>query len=302
MEDEGGAFQVYTTGEGLEDFNSFFGRQNFGEGDQKPKHREDRSELFPKDDPSGVVPLGKSKFPDENSKHVWIMIFYENNLTVCAEAKPQFETLAQKVLGTFKTGAVDCKRTNDAMRFCREKRIKSIDLPVYGIVVDGKFTVLERGEDRQPPTMDQIEEFAKGLMPYNLVSAANHYSYATTLTKNALRKNMHGSVLLLNDGNKTTPEFAGLAYQFRHDFIFACDNSKAPSMKKYFNVTKYPVVAALVARPGTKNEYDIEVIHEPKKLDLALWLDVFVAKNGGTRFVKKEASYKKKKKKTIKMD
>ena len=35
------------------------------------------SELFPKNDPSGIAPLGKAKFPDAKSKFIWVIIFWK---------------------------------------------------------------------------------------------------------------------------------------------------------------------------------------------------------------------------------
>lgn len=67
-------------------------------------------ELFPLDASLKVLPLGKAKFPDASSKHLWLIIFYDNGNEGCAWAKPTIQNLADKVRGTYKVGAVNCQR------------------------------------------------------------------------------------------------------------------------------------------------------------------------------------------------
>ena len=67
-------------------------------------------ELFPLNASLKVLPLSKAKFPDASSKHLWLIIFYDNGNEGCAWAKPTIQNLADKVRGTYKVGAVNCQR------------------------------------------------------------------------------------------------------------------------------------------------------------------------------------------------
>merc|ERR1712150_341296 len=85
--------------------------------------REPEVELFPKNPPSGIAPLGKAKFPDSSSKHLWFVVFYVNDSKDARTMKPTLEKLANNVRGKFKVGAVNCARSPTEIGFCKSNGV-----------------------------------------------------------------------------------------------------------------------------------------------------------------------------------
>ena len=229
------------------------------------------------------------------------MIFYENNLTVCADAKPHFETLSHKLKGVYKSGAVDCRRTHEAIRFCRLLGVKSVELPLYGVVINGKTTFYRpetKSEDGIP--MSDVEDFADAQLPYEMVKEVTNLSYIKTILKTAQRERKIGAVMVFNDSDRTSPLYAILANRFRNDFKFGIDNKQNESMKKAFNIKKYPMVVAYIPKPDNIKEYDTIVVDQPHKRDLGIWLEALAAKHEGSRPPEPANSRKNRNKRTLK--
>jgi hypothetical protein len=83
--DNADAFKMFNSmfggGAGVGGFANLFGGGGFGGGGASGRKRQQPirqpTKIFNKDDPSGVVPLGRPKFPDAKSKHAWLILFYD---------------------------------------------------------------------------------------------------------------------------------------------------------------------------------------------------------------------------------
>jgi len=242
-----------------------------GFGAPRGGRQQQAEELFPKNSPSGIAPLGKAKFPDKSSKYLWMVVFYDNNSQECAQIKSSIESFATKTKGTFKVGAVNCRRGQADMDFCKKQKIDVQNLPAFGFVVDGKIHVHTEGK----PSMKQLHDFAIEKTPFENVHMINHPSTIDERLKNASKKqNKIGSILLLTDKFETSPKYASLAYQFRDQFVFGESRGKTLSMAKHFNVKKYPTIVAILS-----NDQIIK-LEVSKSQDLAKWMDGLVSKYG----------------------
>lgn len=275
-----------------EAFAQFFGTNAKSmAGDDKPKHREDKSELFPKNDPSGVIPLGASKFPDEDSKYIWLIMFYENNLTVCADTKPHYETFIAKHFGVVKAGAFDCRRSADNTRLCLKLKVKQMGLPSYGMVVNGKFSLLKRETHIMDPStkFDDVEKFIMDKLPYDLIRSITTAAYLSSLQTSAIRGNKIGAIMYITDSEATpSPLITSLFYQYRKHFTFGSNHSNSITSweRKYKNVEKYnkqyPIIIAYIPKEaGTKSKREFEEIFaneskNPQKI--AEWMDSLIKK------------------------
>lgn len=245
-------------------------RQQQGQGQTR--------ELFPKDSPVGIAPLGLGKYPDKQSKFLWVVVFYDNNSNACVEIKPSIESFAQKVKGTFKVGAVNCRKGKKDQDFCRKHGVNPHELPVFGVVVDGR-THLYKDEEKNSPTMKELHEFALKQSPFARVQTINHPSQIELkLLQPAKTERKIGSILLLTDKYETSPKYVSLAYQFKDDFNFGESRGKTQSMAKHFNVKKYPVLVAMVLKRN--GEHETERLEDLNSQDLGKWVDGLVKKYG----------------------
>eukprot|EP00557_Chaetoceros_sp_GSL56_P011389 CAMPEP_0176481270 /NCGR_PEP_ID=MMETSP0200_2-20121128/2728_1 /TAXON_ID=947934 /ORGANISM="Chaetoceros sp., Strain GSL56" /LENGTH=534 /DNA_ID=CAMNT_0017877459 /DNA_START=386 /DNA_END=1990 /DNA_ORIENTATION=+ len=240
------------------------------------EHSPPAQELFPKNSPSGIAPLGKAKFPDKSSKYLWVVTFYDNDSQECSRAKPMMESFAEKVKGSFKVGAVNCRRGSSDTQFCKEQGIDMEDLPSFGFVVDGKVHLFPQGESA---TMKKLYDFAIEKTPFDMVHNINHPTMIDERLKRASKDQKKlGSILLLTDKYETSSKYAALAYQFRESFIFGESRGKTLSMAKHFHVKKYPVLVAFV--PNKKGDFDAVQVDDVKSVDLTQWVDDLVSKYG----------------------
>ena len=236
-------------------------------------------ELFPKGE-SNVVKLGSPKFPDAKSKHLWLVIFYRNDVQACGQAKPIIDTLADKITGTYKIGAINCGMNPKETAFCKKKGIDEDDLPAFGFVVDGKLTMYEPDEDDPPiPSARDLHDFALDNMPKELVKNINHISQVEDRLLEPVRKNkkLQGGVLLLTDKYETSALFFSLAYQFRSTLLFGESRAKNLALAKEFGVKKYPLLIVFVPKGTGERRYndrfDVMTYHGPlKSQEISAWL------------------------------
>lgn len=267
-------------GGGFEQMFSGGGRPG-GRGGRQQQQRP-APELFPKNDPSGIAPLGKSKFPDSKSKYIWVVIFYDNNSKACASIKPSLESFTSKVKGTFKVGAVNCKRSEKDSSFCQEQGLQTQDLPAFGVVVDGELSMYESGS--KAPSMKALHTFASEKVPYHLIQMINHPSVINEKLHNvAIQKKKLGSILLLTDKYETTPKFASLAYHYRDYFVFGESRAKTLSMAQHFKVKKYPLLVAFVPKRGSANEFDMVRLDDANGQDIGKWIESLVSKHSESK-------------------
>lgn len=100
---------------GFEGFGDGQGRRG-GQQQQRPA----QPDLFPKGQ-SHVARLGKPKFPDKKSKHMWMIMFYANDNNESRQVSEKYENLAIQSNLPYKVGAVDCRMSTREEFFCLEK-------------------------------------------------------------------------------------------------------------------------------------------------------------------------------------
>jgi len=250
-----------------------FGGAGGGFQQQRP------TELFPKGE-GNVAKLGSPKFPDAKSKHLWLVVFYRNDVRECAEVKPQVDRLAEQVTGTYKIGAINCGLNSKEEAFCQKKGITRDDLPAFGFVVDGKMSLYEPDEDDPSfPSARDLHDFAIDSMPKESVKNINHISQVNERLLDFVKKNkkMQGGVLLLTDKYETSALYYSLAYQFRSSLIFGESRAKNLGLAKEFGVKKYPLLVAFVPKGmGEKNfndKFDLMTYQgKLKSKDISAWL------------------------------
>ena len=260
--------------------------QGGGRGRQQPQQP---TELFPKGE-GNVAKLGSPKFPDASSKHLWLIVFYRNDVRECEAVKPHVDTLAEKVKGTYKVGAVNCGLNSKEAAFCKKKGITQEDLPAFAFVVDGKMNLFEPDEDDPPvPSSRDLHDFALDNMPKESVKNINHVTQVQDRLLDPIKKNktLQGGVLLLTDKYETSALFYSLAYQFRSSLIFGESRAKNLALAKEFGVKKYPLLLVFVPKgSGAKrynDKFDILTYEGSlKSQDIAAWLKKLPRRNKHT--------------------
>ena len=267
-------------GSGFEQMFSGGGSSGRSSGGRRGSSRQQQQapELFPKNDPSGIAPLGKAKFPDSKSKFIWVVTFYENGSKACSSIKPSLELFASKVKGTFKVGAVNCKRTDADMKFCRQHGLEVQSLPAFGVVVNGKLSMFKQGgggNKGKAPSMKALHDFAVEKVPFDLVEMINHPSIIDEKLLNSARQQKKvGSILLLTDKFETSPKFGSLAYHYREYFVFGESRAKTLSMAQHFGIKKYPTLIAFVSKKGSKiDAHDVVRLEDAKGQDIGKWIE-----------------------------
>uniref|UniRef100_A0A7S2KZA6 Thioredoxin domain-containing protein n=2 Tax=Leptocylindrus danicus TaxID=163516 RepID=A0A7S2KZA6_9STRA len=214
----------------------------FGGGGGRQQHRP-AEDLYPKQDKSSnVVRLGKSKFPGRDSKHLWMIVYYDDNARECAEAKASVLKLAKGLSGTIKVGAVNCGSNQREQAFCEQKRVQP---NTFSMVVDGEEHIYE-GEVRTKP----LHEFAMEHVPYSLVQQVNRVDHVQGRLLKFSNAKHQGAILLLTEKYETSPMYAGLAYTYRNSLAFGETRAKNLHLAREFSVKKYPLLLALKPKSG----------------------------------------------------
>lgn len=264
------------------------GGQFQGGGFGGQQQRGPPQELFPKGE-GNVAKLGSPKFPDASSKHLWLVIFYRNDVRECTEVKPQIDRLAEKVKGTYKIGAINCGLNPKETAFCKKKGVTQEDLPAFAFIVDGEMTLFEADEDDPPvPTARDLHDFALDNMPKEIKNI-NHISQVQERLLDPMKKNkkLQGGVLLLTDKYETSALFYSLAYQFRSSLVFGESRAKNLALAKEFGVKKYPLLVVFVPKgTGDKrynDKFDLKTYQGSlKSQDISAWLKKLPQRNPHT--------------------
>ena len=284
----GGAFNNFAgrTSGGFDPFSMFeemFGEGGFGGGRAHPKP----PELFPKGQ-SQVARLGKPKFPDSTSKHMWLVMFYSHDNQESKQAAKKLEKLAAQTSLPYKVGAVDCKDK----RFCSEKNIDS--LPTFGLVIDGKLVKYTEYNPRKPPSYypKALHGFCMEHMPQQYVNNINSAQHIENLlfVKNKKKQPMP-SVLLLTDKFETSSMYFSIVYSHRKDFVFGESRAKNLQLAKTFRVKTYPMLIAFLPKGNTaksaeryNRDYDMVKYSGPiEKGRIAAWLSKLKTEMKGGR-------------------
>lgn len=229
-----------------------------GQQGQRRQQQQQASPVFKKDDPSGVVPLGQSKFPDSKAKHAWLLLFYDKNNErdrqtekYVSLAKQLSEVVLKKAKNNkngmvFKIGAIDC--SGDAMKFCQKKLGKTSDLPSFATVLNGSVNAisdtdaLQNAKNLHDHMTDSLVKIEGLIVNVNSVQ----HIQSRMLSTSPAPGHPNIAILLLTDKYETSSLYASLAYRHRQDGFAAFGESRAKNleMAKKFGVKKYPQLIA----------------------------------------------------------
>ncbi|KAL3903248.1 MAG: hypothetical protein SGILL_010517, partial [Bacillariaceae sp.] len=205
---------------------------------------------------SKVAKLGGPKFPDKNSKHMWLIMFYASDNQECRGIAEDYDRLAGQKNLPYKVGAVDCKKSAKELEFCKSKDIDvSSDLPFFAFIVDGKLIDYEDFDyNRSSPK--KFHNFCLEKMPTQYISNVNN---VPQLEERLLPKKFDKpAVLLLTDKFETSSMMYSLSYYFRKSFAFGESRAKNLKLAQEFKVKKYPQLIAFVPAALGKEKYNDE--------------------------------------------
>ena len=250
-----------------------------GFGGQQGQRRQQQQQqqtppVFKKDDPSGVVLLGQSKFPDSKAKHAWLLLFYDKNNQqdrktekYVSLAKQLAEVVLKKAKNSkngmvFKIGAIDC--SGDAMKFCKKKLGKSSDVPSFATVLNGSVNaisdadVLQNAKNLHDHMTDSLVKIDGLIVNVNSVQ----HIQSRMLSSSPTPGHPNIAILLLTDKYETSSLYASLAYRHRQDGFAAFGESRAKNleMAKKFGVKKYPQLIALIGSEDKVERYESEAL------------------------------------------
>jgi len=243
---------------------------------RRPKQQE-HPDLFPKGE-SRVARLGKPKFPNENSNHMWLVMFYANNHKESRKVSKSFEELASQANLPYKVGAVDCKKPSTSTssrggggeQFCAAKGITvgaAGGLPAFALVVDGKLIHYDDYDYEHSSSPKAFHNFCMEHMPKKYVQNINNLPQIEerllSRTKHKRSSSsMMPAVLLLTDKYETSSMFYNLAYYFRKDFVMGESRAKNLKLSQTFKVKTYPTLIAFVPSSidiaSTTTSYNVE--------------------------------------------
>ncbi len=245
-------------------FNEMFGAGGSGstnraKRNQRPQQPQEQ-QLFPKGQ-SQVARLGRPKFPDKTSKHMWLVLFYTNADPNSKRAGQKLEKLAAQTSLPYKVGAVDCL-LKDQKRFCDEKGMTSI--PSFGMVVDGKVIQYKDYDPERASTYfpKALHDFCMEHMPRKYVHTINSVQHMekhlfvkhnNNNNKNKKQKNAMPSVLLLTDKYETSSMFYSLVYSHRKDFVFGESRAKNEKLAKVLGTKSYPTLIAFFPKSSSSS-------------------------------------------------
>eukprot|EP00578_Thalassiosira_sp_NH16_P008961 CAMPEP_0181111136 /NCGR_PEP_ID=MMETSP1071-20121207/19107_1 /TAXON_ID=35127 /ORGANISM="Thalassiosira sp., Strain NH16" /LENGTH=601 /DNA_ID=CAMNT_0023194995 /DNA_START=15 /DNA_END=1817 /DNA_ORIENTATION=+ len=287
-------------GGGFPGFQSFFGgmpgmgRQQQKRQQTKPKDKPPPA-LFGKDDPSGVVPLGSSKFPDTRSKHAWLILFYDRGVYqkdkatkgYVSRAKQLSEGLLKRAQNVkngmiFKVGAVDCGGDAPHLRFCKSKLGKDVGIPAFATVLNGSIDVIaDGGDDSTLRTVRQLRDHTTNsllnidglVVNVNSVQHIQSRLLASSPSPTTTAGHPVIAIVLLTDKYETSPLYASLAYRHRQDGFAAFGESRGKnlSLAKQFSAKKYPTLVAIIGNIEKTEWYDGNTSLDSESL--SKWVD-----------------------------
>ena len=262
-------------------FEQFGGGGGFGGGgrpqqQQQQQQKREEPDLFPKEK-SHVAKLGKPKFPNKKSKHLWLIIFYAKDSEASKKAAPAVETLASKASLSYKVGAVDCRKNKQEAQFCADKGITDDDLPKLAFVVNGELTFFDDDSEHHITTK-ALHEFCTEHMPKQLIQNINSISQLEErLLLNNNNNTSKPSILLLSDKFDTSSMMYSISYQFRSSLQFGESRARNLELGKHFKVKKYPQLVAFVGDKVEKYEGQVN------KEAIIKWLDEVASKSSKSK-------------------
>ena len=263
-------------------FNGGFGGSGGFGGPGGSRQKQQNPDIFPKGE-TEVAKLGKPKFPDKKSKHIWLIMFYKNDSQDCRAAAGAYEKLAKKIKSPYRIGAVDCGKSERESTFCENKGVE--DFPEFHLVLDGKLEKLGLESSFRSLTAKELHESAMDHMPQHLI---NNINSPRQVDERLLQpgKNQQGkkpAVFLLTDKFDTSSMYYSVVYQFRKDFTFGESRARNLKLAQFFRVKKYPQLIAFVSAKIADEEYNeddgfIQYTGPAKKDDIVEWLEAIKKK------------------------
>lgn len=258
----GGGFKFDSMGGGMPNFGGM------GGGNGKQKQQRTTTPVVSNNDPSGLVLLGKSKFPDVHATHPWLVLFFnskmfEHDSTTkqhVSHAKQLSEGVLKKAKNVkkgmiFKVGAIDCD--GEALQFCQSKLGKGVELPTFATVLNGSVSVvtdegaLQNAKKLHDHTTESLLRIEGLILNIN---SAQHIK-SRLFASSPVPGHPSIAILLFTEKYETSPLYASLAYRHRQDgFVgFGESRGKNQQLGQRFSVKKYPTVIALI-----KNDEKVE--------------------------------------------
>jgi hypothetical protein len=243
-------------------------------GDGGGQGQEKSQEPPSKDDPTGLVMLGSSKFPDARAKHAWLILFFHGDMfyndaktkNYVSTARQISEGLLKKAKNkkndtTFKVGAIDC---SGGMKFCHAKLShdgQGVEFPVFATVLNGNIRVITDAESRQGAKKlhDRITDSL--LQIEGLVLNVNTAQDIESMLLESSPAPGHPgiAILLLTNKSKTSSLYASLAYRHRQDGFAAfgvSHRNKLQLRNKVFSADEGPLLLALIDNYERVEKYD----------------------------------------------
>merc|ERR1719410_1707088 len=187
-----------------------------GAGGHTPRQPKEVPPVFAKDDPSGVVTLGKAKFPGSSAKHAWLLLFYKKDAQADKKtneyvslAKKLSDGVLKKAKGAknemiFKVGAVDCD--GKALKFCQAKLGKDVQLPAFATVLNGRVDPVTEGNTRNAKKLhDHTSDLLLQIEGLVLNVNSVHYIDSRLLASSATPNHPSIAILLFTDKYETSP-------------------------------------------------------------------------------------------------
>ena len=219
---------------------------NFGGGRQRPPDVFSTTRSY-------VAKLGKPKFPDAKSRHIWLILFYSPHDGQSPGIGPELENVAKKA--AFKVGGVDCSHPREE-DWCNDLVVDQYDLPVLALAVHGKLTVFNKDNSLEKVTAKGLYEWTTENLPYDAIQNVNHLSHLQDrLWKSTTNK---PAVLLLSENYDPSSLFCILGYQFRSEFVFGESRAKNLPLAKEFGVKKYPLLISFFPKGKGDERYNDE--------------------------------------------
>lgn len=241
----GGGFGGFDGGNIKVEFGSGSARSN--RNMQQKKKTKAPKDPFPKSS-ANITKMGSPKFPNEDSRYLWLVVFYDYNNPAHLALKAPIYKLASKVKGSYKVGALNCGRNKKEVGFCQGLGLAMEELPAYGFVAGGDVTLFDDKGPGAVPNAKELHEFAIRSMPTDRIQNINSKEQIeerliTPLTANETHE---AAILLLSDKYETSGLYASLANEHRNAFIFGESRAKNLNLAKEFAVKRYPLLLALV--------------------------------------------------------
>eukprot|EP00347_Sterkiella_histriomuscorum_P010918 403374430 len=224
-------------GQGKQHFEFHFGGGHGGHGHQQQQHVED---LFENSD---VIKLNLNQiFQFYRRKEIWVMLFYKPGDEESKKLKDEYRTLAEKMYGVVKIGAIDCGEDEE---LCEEFAIYQV--PTIMIFQE---SYSDEGE-KYTGKMDwkSIANFATKKMQ-SFVSLITSDNYEQFIQRDPIKY----KVLLFTERRSTPPIYKALSKQYKDKLMFGEVRKSDTVMINNFQVTEFPKLLVITNPYTFENE------------------------------------------------